>query len=175
MSPRPPRRPSARAALVSLAVFAGATARLLVWPPRREVEPSDAVLVLGPSGQRLQDGLRLVEEGLASALVVAVDDESDCDIKVPEGVEVVPFRPAPFTTRGEARYIGRLARARGWKSLIVVSSVPQATRARLRVQRCFSGRLAVVGVGPHRLRYWAHDVMYEWGALAKAVIWQRGC
>jgi uncharacterized SAM-binding protein YcdF (DUF218 family) len=161
--------------LVWLAVFTGATARLLLWPPRSKVEPCDAVLVLGPSAQRLPEALRLVEEGLAPALVVAVDDERDNDIKVPEGVEVVCFRPAPFTTRGEARYIGQLARTRGWTSLIVVSSVPQTTRARLRVQRCFPGRVAVVGVGPHRLGYWAYAVVYEWGALAKAVIWQRGC
>jgi hypothetical protein len=133
------------------------------------------VLVLGPSRSRLPEALGLVEQGLTSALVVSVDDEAECDIKVPEGVEVMCFRPAPFTTRGEARYIGTLARERGWTSLIVISSVPQATRARVRVQRCFHGRLAVIGVGPRRLRHWALAVVYEWGALTKAMIWQRGC
>ncbi len=160
---------------MAFAVSAATTARVLVWPARLSLEPSDAVLVLGPSRDRLPEALRLIEEELASALVVSVDDAGETDIKVPEGVELVRFRPAPFTTQGEARYIGHLARQRGWESLIVVSSVPQQTRARIRIGRCFSGRLALVGVGPHRFRHWAYNLVYEWAALAKALVWQRSC
>jgi uncharacterized SAM-binding protein YcdF (DUF218 family) len=75
---------------------------------------------------------------------------------------------------GEARYAAQQARQHDWHSLILVTSLPQATRARVRVERCFSGSVQVVVARPP-LPTFAYDVVYEWGALAKALIWQRSC
>jgi hypothetical protein len=44
----------------------------------------------------------------------------------------------------------------------------------VRVERCFSGSVQVVVARPP-LATFAYDVVYEWGALAKALIWQRSC
>jgi uncharacterized SAM-binding protein YcdF (DUF218 family) len=75
---------------------------------------------------------------------------------------------------GEVRYAAEQARAHGWHSLILVTSVAQATRARLRMKRCFDGSVQVVAARLSSPAL-AYDVVYEWGALAKALIWQRSC
>ena len=90
------------------------------------------------------------------------------------GVRLECFRPDPLSTMGEARYAAEQAREHGWHSLIVVASLAQATRARLRMKRCFSGSVQVV-VAPLPAATMAYDVLYEWGATAKALIWQRSC
>jgi hypothetical protein len=40
---------------------------------------------------------------------------------------------------GESEFAGRLARKYHWQSMVLVTTTPQDTRARLRVERCFSG------------------------------------
>ena len=72
----------------------------------------------------------------------------NCPSFVVPGVRVKCFRPNPFNTRGEARYAASQAHLHRWHSLIVVSSVPQSTRARLRVERCFHGTVQVVVATP---------------------------
>ena len=51
---------------------------------------------------------------------------------------------------------------------------PQDTRARLRVGRCFAGPVYVVTT-PIGLTSWPYEIAYEWGALVKALVFQRGC
>ena len=57
--------------------------------------------------------------------------------------------------------------------MIVVTSTAQATRARLRIDRCFQGDLDVVTVQPDFAL--VRDVVYEWGATLKALVLQRSC
>lgn len=63
----------------------------------------------------------------------------------PEAFEVVCFTAEPFSTRGEARMVAQLAAARGWNTLLVVTSDYHVRRARLLFGRCYGGRLVVVG------------------------------
>jgi hypothetical protein len=84
------------------------------------------------------------------------------------------FNPAPVTTQGEAEYVGRLARRYHWHSVAVVTITPQDSRARLRIERCFMGPVYVV-TSPIGLTSWPYEIAYEWGALVKALIVQRGC
>ncbi|MDQ3610583.1 MAG: YdcF family protein [Actinomycetota bacterium] len=85
------------------------------------------------------------------------------------------FSPDEATTRGEARRLSALARARGWRSLAVVTSTFHVTRARLLVSRCHRGDLYVVdagtrmGPGDHALA-----VLHEWGGLVLAAL-NPGC
>jgi hypothetical protein len=80
---------------------------------------------------------------------------------------------SPATTRGEAEFIGRLARRYHWRSIVLVTITPQDTPGRLRVERCFSGPVYVV-TAPLPWYDWPYEVAYEWAALAKALI-EPGC
>ena len=96
-----------------------------------------------------------------------------CPVNVTDTVTC--FSPSPSTTQGEARFIRQMARLRHWNSVIVVSGRPQATRARLRIERCFAGTLEIVGVDPPSVEQWVYEIAYEWAATTKALTIQRGC
>jgi uncharacterized SAM-binding protein YcdF (DUF218 family) len=89
-------------------------------------------------------------------------------------VTIMCFHPDPSTTRGEARYIGALAEQRHWKSVTLVTSPDHAWRARLRVMRCFPGDV-YVSTTPLPAWAWAWEIPYQWGATAKALLFQRDC
>ena len=86
----------------------------------------------------------------------------------------ISFNPSPGTTQGEAESVGRLAHKYHWRSIAVVTITPQASRARLRTERCFGGPVYVVTT-PIRLVSWPYEIAYEWAALVKALTVQRGC
>jgi hypothetical protein len=158
-----------------VALFVALTAKLFVWPAHDPVAGvhADAVLVMNGPGPRWQVAAELAAEKAAPVMLVSTPSVRwDCPYFADVHVEC--FRPDPFNTRGEARFGAEQARAHGWHSLIVVTSTAQATRARVRVQRCFPGSLRVVVAAPGTLT-WAGEVFYEWGALAKALLWQRAC
>ena len=92
----------------------------------------------------------------------------------PPGVTLVCFEPDPATTRGEAEAVGRLARRYHWQSVALVTTRAQDTRARIRVGRCFHGKIYVVAVS-QPWHDWPYEIAYEWGALVKALILQRAC
>ena len=89
-------------------------------------------------------------------------------------MKLICFNPSPATTQGEAEFVGRLARKYHWDSVAVVTITPQDSRARLRVERCFAGPVYVVTT-PISLVSWPYQIVYEWGALVKAVVVQRAC
>jgi len=162
---------------VVVALFLSLSAKLFVWPAQNALQGAhaDAIVVLGGPGPRWQVAVELAEEHAAPIMLVSVASTRwNCPGTVLAGVRIECFRPDPFSTMGEARFVASQARAHGWHSLIVVSSTPQATRARLRVKRCFDGSVYVVAARP-RLRDWPVEVIYEWGALIKALVWQTAC
>jgi uncharacterized SAM-binding protein YcdF (DUF218 family) len=170
------RRAGAVVAVLAL-LWVALSAKLFVWPARDPVAGAhaDAVVVLNFSGPRWQVAEALARERAAPVMLVSVASvEWNCPRASFPGVRLQCFRPDPFSTMGEARYSAQQARQHDWHSLILVTSLPQATRARVRVERCFSGSVQVVVARPP-LATFAYDVVYEWGALAKALIWQRSC
>jgi uncharacterized SAM-binding protein YcdF (DUF218 family) len=170
------RRAGAVVAVLVL-LWVGISAKLFIWPARDPVAGAhaDAVVVLNFSGPRWQVAEALARERAAPVMLVSVASvEWNCPRVSFPGVRLQCFRPNPFSTMGEARYAAQQARQHDWHSLILVTSLPQATRARVRVERCFSGSVQVVVARPP-LPTFAYDVVYEWGALAKALIWQRSC
>jgi uncharacterized SAM-binding protein YcdF (DUF218 family) len=163
--------------LLVVALFALFTARLFVWPAQDAVAGAhaDAIVVFDGPDARLQVAVRLARELAAPVIFLSVSSTRwDCPQWRVPGVRLVCFTPVPATTQGEARFAAAQARANGWRRLIVVSSVPQDTRARLRLRRCFSGAVEVVTARPS-LSEWPGQVLYEWGALLKALFLQRGC
>jgi hypothetical protein len=150
------------------------TTALFVLPPGDTPERAQAVVVLGGSGHRVAEGLRLVESGVAPNLVVSDAGLPRCP-RAPAGITVACFTPSPFTTQGEARFIGADARRKGWKRIVVVAGTPQLTRARIRIGRCYRGEALYVGVSPGGLGSWLTNIVHEWGALAEALVLQTSC
>jgi uncharacterized SAM-binding protein YcdF (DUF218 family) len=154
-----------------------ASSRLFVWPASDQPSRADAILVLGGDGPRLDRGLALAKQRYAPVLLVSQRDReyvpSGCAPRI-SGVELICFQPNPISTQGEARYVARLAAKRHWRRIIAVTSTPQDTRARLRLKRCYRGQVLVVTVHPSFFG-WARDILYEWGGLMKALVWQTSC
>jgi uncharacterized SAM-binding protein YcdF (DUF218 family) len=164
-------------------VAAVTTVVLFVRPAVDEPRRADAMVMLGPglNGERVREALRLFRRGLAPILVVSKARDPGweagrelCAEERPPGV--VCIRASPFTTRGEARAITRLASKRGWRSLLIVTSAYHVTRVRLLYGRCFDGRLDVVGARPEAsLAEWVGAVAHEWGGLTYALTLAREC
>jgi len=81
---------------------------------------------------------------------------------------------ARFREGGEARAIARFARARHWRSVIVVSSRYHLFRVRLLAHRCTGARLQVVPA-PVLWWTWPKAIAFEWAKLAVAETTRRGC
>jgi uncharacterized SAM-binding protein YcdF (DUF218 family) len=150
--------------------------RLIVWPPQGMPARVDAIVVLAGPGTRLPVGVQLAREGRAPVLVVSqghLGYGGSCPAPIP-GVRIICFDPDPADTRGEAQYTGQLAKRYGWRSLAVVATPEQATRAWLLFGRCFSGSVYVV-TGSVPLGQVPYQIAYGWAALTKAVVAQRSC
>ena len=163
------------AAAVALA-FAAATARVLIWPGELVPAKADAIVMLAGPGGRLPVALRLAAQHRAPVLVVSrgwMGYGGPCPPPTP-GVRTICFEPDPGDTRGEAEYVGALARKNAWHSLIVVATRPQAVRARLLFSRCFGGQVHVA-TAPLPWTSWLYQVAYGWGSLVKASLLVRGC
>ncbi len=166
------------ALLVLLVVlFPIATARLFVWPPTDNPTRADAVVALGgDAGQlRAKKAISLARAGYAPVAVISRGGQKavPCPKPVPH-VSIICFRADPLDTRGEAEFVSGLVARRHWTRIIVVSERSQATRARMLFKRCTPIDLVMDPVQDP-----ANDlpfaVVYEWGALAKALVLYRTC
>jgi uncharacterized SAM-binding protein YcdF (DUF218 family) len=171
-------RKAVAALLVIFAVFCAATARLIVWPAQGMPARVDAIVVLGGYGNRLGTGIDLWHQGRAPVLVVSLG----VGIPVPASVcashsqtiRGICFDPVPRTTQGEAEAVGRLAKQYRWRSIVLVTSPDQDTRARIRFERCFPGSVYVVTTALP-LSKWPYQIVYQWAALFKALVLQPNC
>jgi uncharacterized SAM-binding protein YcdF (DUF218 family) len=67
-----------------------------------------------------------------------------------------------------------MAREHGWHSVILVTSPDQASRAVLRVSRCFHGQI-YVATARLPLHDWPGQIAYQWAATAKAYTLETSC
>jgi hypothetical protein len=164
------------AVIVLLLLFALVTARLFVWPAQGMPAHVSAIVMLDGPGNRLAVARQLAREHRAPVLVVSQGWEGyggPCPPTTP-GVKTICFDPNPGDTRGEAEFVGRLANRYGWHSIVLVTTRAQDTRARVRVGRCFHGPIYVMTASVPWYD-WPYQIAYEWGALLKAVVFQRTC
>jgi hypothetical protein len=170
------RRKVLAVAAILFVAFASTTARVFIWPVQGAPARVNAIVMLAGPGDRLPVALRLAAEHHAPVLVVSrgwMGYGGPCPPPTP-GVKTICFDPDPGDTRGEAEYVGRLARQYGWHSLLLVVTPPQAVRAQLLFRRCFSGQ-AYVTTAPLPLGDWPYQIAYGWGAMVKAVFSGAGC
>ena len=176
--PRGRRRLLLAAAVLVLAGLGVTTVRWFVWPPQGMPAHVDAIVMLDGPGDRLRTTLSLAWARRAPVVVISRGSTywghgSVCAPQIPR-VKVICFHPDPATTRGEAEFAGRLAQRYHWHSIALVTITPQDTRARLRVERCFPGRIYVV-TAPLPAQEWPYQIAYEWGATLKALFLQQRC
>ena len=169
-----------RTALIALAavviIVSAATARLFVWPDQGMPARVSAIVMLDRPGNTLSGALRLAHQNRAPFLVISLGTPLSgyrCPAPLPR-VKLICFNPRPATTQGEAEFVGRLARKYHWYSIAVVTITPQDSRARLRVERCVGGSVYVMTTSI-ALTSWPYEIAYEWGAMIKALVLQRGC
>lgn len=158
-----------------------ASIRPLVRPDSDRLSRADAVVVLagGDHGERLALAQELLRSGVAPTLVL--DGQPDvqeaarlCTASV--AFEVVCLRPAPDSTRAEARAAGRLVAARDWHRVVVATSTAHVTRSRLLFSRCVQAEVQVVGAQPpYGLRTRIKAIAHEWLGTLYALTVARGC
>jgi uncharacterized SAM-binding protein YcdF (DUF218 family) len=166
------------AALLVLAWLAAAVALFVVHHGDTPIH-ADAVFVLSGSAKRLPVGVKLVRAGYAPLLVVSRTtlapsrlEQRVCKHRL--AVRVLCVRADPFSTVGEAELLARLAAARHWHTVDVVTSQYHVVRARIILERCYHGRLRVVGA-PNVLWLLPWNAAQESVKLVYHELVHRGC
>ena len=161
---------------VAVIVFVTLSALLFVWPATDQPRHVDAIVSLNGENEAARESraVSLAERGYARVLLFSQGNShtTPCP-KVPR-VSVVCFSADPGRTAGEVKFAARYARRHGWHTLMLVPGQAQVTRARLLMKRCYSGHITVVAA-PVGLSHIPYEVVYEWGALAKALLIYRNC
>jgi uncharacterized SAM-binding protein YcdF (DUF218 family) len=89
-------------------------------------------------------------------------------------VTVLCFDASPSSTRGEAEFVGRLAKERKASRIDVVTSQFHVFRAGMLMRRCYHGELRMVGAPQ---QWWKLPVqaVSETLKLGYQLTFQRGC
>jgi uncharacterized SAM-binding protein YcdF (DUF218 family) len=156
--------------------FGVVTARLFVWPAQGMPASVSAIVMLAGPGDRLPVALRLARQHRAPVLVVSRGWQGyagPCPAAT-AGVKLICFDPNPGTTRGEAEFAGQLAKRYHWRSVVLVATRAQDTRARIIAGRCFSGSIYLV-TASLPWDNWPYQLAYQWAALVKALVLDRAC
>ncbi len=163
------------AALLVLCVVVGFFAdRWVLRPQLDRARRADAIVVfLGPgTNERIARGEELFRDGFAPVLAISQPRADEigffwlpqCQVAT-NGVEC--FDPVPDSTRGEARWVARTARERGWNTVIVVVTKDQAVRARKMLERCGLRRPVMIGIESPWSRL--HQLAYQLPAMGKSI------
>jgi uncharacterized SAM-binding protein YcdF (DUF218 family) len=172
--------------VLALAVLGTAGLLLtLVWfvgPSTHDVStvpPADAVVLFAGATERLDTAVELMENGAAPSLVIPNGTDIEDAEDLCEGgasFEVICPITDEVTTAGEARAIGRIARERGWASLIAVTSVYHVHRATFLLGRCYDGPIDVVtpsrNLGVSDL---VDKIPHEWAGFLGALVLKPAC
>lgn len=161
-------------------VWAVVAARLFVFPDTDRPRRVDAIVMLGGYGDRLSVAKQLFADGWAPVLAISEPVWANGTVDyLPECLDPAPgvlcFHPEPKTTRGEARSIRQLADQYGWQSILVVTDTHQVTRAEMIIERCFTGEVLMADVKVDTAKQAAYRVVYETGAMLRALFARRGC
>ena len=168
-------------AVLLVAAWAAVVARFVLWPAQDEARRADAVVVLAGDHLRLGKALELMTRHTAPTLVISDglahgwrQANRLCRGGAGRRFRVLCFRPDPYSTRGEARAVARMAAARGWRSVLVVTSTYHVTRARLLFDRCVGASVSVTG-STYRRSLIPLEVFLEPAKLVYALAFARGC
>jgi uncharacterized SAM-binding protein YcdF (DUF218 family) len=163
-----------RVLLTLIVGYVAAAAYLFVVHHDDRPAKADAVVVLSGTKQRLPVGERLVRDGYAPLLAVSrSNDPSPAELRACRAGALC-FHAVPYSTRGEARAIARLAAAHHWHMVDVVTSQFHVFRARILIRRCYHGGLRIVGAPEPAWRL-PYDAVKETGKLVYQEAVLRDC
>jgi uncharacterized SAM-binding protein YcdF (DUF218 family) len=175
-------RPLSLLVLAAIVAFGLGIWLFLLRPEDPLPSHADAVVVLAGSPARLPVALDLVGAGFAKTLVVSEDSAANdeeryalCHGAKPKRYTLICRKASPFSTRGEAELIGRLATANRWHSLIVVTSRYHMLRSRLLIDRCTQATLTMRATDGDSWSQKAAAIPLEYIKLARAETLQRDC
>jgi len=160
--------------VAALLAYVAAAVYLFVLPHDDKPVRADAIVVLAGAKQRLPVGERLFRHGYAPVLVVSLS-KPESQLQQDECARgALCFHADPYSTRGEARAIGRVAAQRGWKRIDVVTSKFHDFRAKLLIRRCYHGDVHMIGA-PQSATHLPIDIVKESAKLAYQVVVARSC
>ncbi|MBB1030054.1 DUF218 domain-containing protein [Dietzia sp. SLG310A2-38A2] len=167
--------------------MAGLSAGSAVLHPRVDSpDRVDAIVVVaGANDDRYVYARHLAEKGVADRILVSRPPGADGSFATAldsycasnpfvardgRSVEIECFAPDIGTTEGETTAATRIARERGWDSLLVVTYWGHVSRVRIYFDQCFEGALFVTDTAnpPSRSRKYA--LLHETGGYVKALI-----
>ena len=163
-----------RLLVLALLAYVGAAVYLFVLPHDDHPLRADAVVVLAGTSSRLPVGERLVREGYAPLLVVSLETTPTPQQRRACARGALCFHAHPYSTRGEARKIAKLAAQRHWRGIDVVTSKFHVFRARILIERCYHGGLRMVGA-PQSTEHLPIDVLKESAKLFVQETFERSC
>jgi uncharacterized SAM-binding protein YcdF (DUF218 family) len=135
---------------------------------------ADAIVVLSGTDSRLSVGERLAAGGYGRPLVISrSNDPSPAEVHACANGALC-FRADPYSTRGEARAIARLATKHHWRMVDVVTSQYHVFRARILIRRCYHGGLRMIGA-PQSTLHLPIDVVRETLKLTYQEVFARDC
>jgi uncharacterized SAM-binding protein YcdF (DUF218 family) len=167
--------------LVVLLLVAWLAAAVLLFAVHHGDKPvhADAVFVLSGARARLPVGVKLVREGYAPLLVVSRTSPNPSQLELDAcahrlDVRVLCVDAKPYSTVGEAELLARLAAARRWHAVNVVTSNYHIVRARIIVRRCYHGTLRMISA-PASLVATVENAVLESVKLAYHELLHRKC
>lgn len=190
MRPRSRRRRSiavlALVLVVGLLVTGLTAARAVLFPQVDSPERVDAIVVVaGSHDDRYVYARSLAEEGVADHILVsqppsgtgpyaaAIDAYcASTPVLARDGrrIDVECFAPDVDTTEGETTAATRIARERGYRSLLVVTYWGHVSRVRMYFEPCFDGPVYVTDTPRPLSRSRKDALLHETGGYLKAFI-----
>lgn len=158
----------------------------VLHPPVDSPDRVDAIVVVAGSNDDRYDYARyLADEGVADRILVSRPTSStgvyagvldaycaSTPVRARGGrsIEIECFAPDVDTTEGETSATTRIARERGWDSLLVVTYWGHVSRVRIYFEQCFDGSTYVTDT-PRPLSKSRKDaLLHETGGYVKALL-----
>lgn len=173
--------------MVTVAALGLTVAQAVLFPRTDSPERVDAIVVVaGAADDRYVYARSLAEEGVADRILVSQPSPdgtskyataiaaycADSPVIARDGrrIEIECFRPDVSTTEGETTAATRIARERGYESLLVVTYWGHVSRVRMYFEQCFDGSVHVTDT-PRPLSKSRKDaLLHETGGYVKAFI-----
>ncbi|KAA9107769.1 YdcF family protein [Microbacterium rhizomatis] len=163
-------------AVAGVVLIALAGLPLYVFPPAETAEKADLIYVIGPPSPAriaLEEAMR--HDGIADAALISVsppgDRKSAADLAVCTDLAVTCESPLPFTTKGETAMLAAYAADHDVQTVIVITFTPHVARTRYIFDKCYPGKVTVVGIDEHlTLSAWAYQYLYQSTAFVKAAL-----
>ena len=138
------------------------------------VHRTDAVIMLGgAASERLPVAQQMQRDYNIPVLVLSHTDtpgnvaaDTACNSAAFPSIQLLCFQPDEYDTRGEARAIGKIAQANGWKSITVVTSSYHLSRAERLMEQCTTADVQMVNSHPQlSAGQWLRRFVIETGGL----------